>query len=66
MFASHTRLCFAYLIKDVLSFWELGQLVGVVRKRMWPQAVQRKLLVACTETRTNSCSTSTCTTCTYT
>ena len=49
-----TRVCVVYVVKEVTSFWGLGQLMGVVRKRTRAQAVQTSSFVAYVETGTNS------------
>ena len=58
MFVSPTRVCVVYIVKEVTSFpgleLALGQLMGVVCKRMRDQHQQKESCVGYVETGTNS------------
>ena len=42
------------MVKEVASFWGLGQLMGMMHNRMRDRQADRKLLVAYIETGTDS------------
>ena len=54
LLVSHTQLCVLYIVKEVMLFQGIGQLMGVMHNKMCAQALQyrpggRKLLVAYVE-----------------
>ena len=50
MYMCFCHICLVYVVKEVVSFPGLGQLMGVARNRMVSPAAERKLLVAYVET----------------
>ena len=42
MFVSLSQVCVVYVVKEVVSFRGLGQLMGMARKRMLPEATDQQ------------------------